>query len=211
MSDDVTFEGLGEFNPEVIPRPTEEVDLEQIWVEDFSRHSIHTRVIAFDQAIANTGWCIVSFQVGFPPQVEQAGTIKTETLNGRTSWDDTLERSQRLLGHAYELIFAEGVDLVLHEMPPVGNGPFMRGSWSSIVAATAVRGAAFMADIPVFHVSAQSVKKYLTEDANAKKKKVREAIDKLTDDGRLLMAGDIRLNEHIVDAIGIALTWEAQQ
>jgi Holliday junction resolvasome RuvABC endonuclease subunit len=167
------------------------------------------KVLAFDQAIANTGWCLCLNQEGIVTEVLDAGTIKTVASEERTSWDDTLTRSVQVMSGVLELLWKHVPDLVLHEMPPVGTGPFMRGTYSSVCAAVAVRCAAMQAALPVDQVSAQTVKKILTGNANAKKSEVRKAINKLLENGQLLLNPEmkIRLNEHIVDAIGIFLSF----
>jgi Holliday junction resolvasome RuvABC endonuclease subunit len=112
-----------------------------------------------------------------------------------------------------DLIWNLQPDLVLHEMPPVGSGPFIRGSYSSVCAAVAVRNAATQQEKPVDQVSANSVKKNLTGNGNAKKKEVRAAIEALIADGILYVnpGASLRLNEHIVDAVGIAITHNGAQ
>ena len=106
-----------------------------------------------------------------------------------------------------ELLWKHAPDLVLHEMPPVGTGPFMRGTYSSVTAAVAVRCAATTAALPIAQVSAQEAKNVLTGNPKAKKPEVRKAVNKLIEDGSLFLNPEtkIRLNEHIVDAIALIL------
>jgi Holliday junction resolvasome RuvABC endonuclease subunit len=170
-------------------------------------------VIAFDQALANTGWVVVRYDFFAPPLLYALGTIKTPPLDDRVSWDDTLERSTRLMAGVLDLLYLFGPDLVLHEMPPVGGGPFVRAAYSSVVAAVSVRTAAYLTKAPVDHISAQSVKKFLTGNGNAKKQEVRKAINALIESGRVDTnpAERFQLNEHIADAIGIALAYKGLQ
>lgn len=171
-------------------------------------------VIAFDQALANTGWVVVKYDFFAPPLLYAIGTIKTPPLDDRVSWDDTLERSTRLMAGVLDLLYVfEKIDLVLHEMPPVGTGPFIRAAYSSVVAAVSVRMAAYLVKAPVDHISAQSVKKFLTGNGNAKKPAVREAVLTLIESGKVDTnpAEKFQLNEHIVDAIGIALAYKGLQ
>jgi Holliday junction resolvasome RuvABC endonuclease subunit len=172
-----------------------------------------TRVLAFDQAIANTGWVLIQFVPGVATEILAAGTIHTTTEGDKVSWDDTLDRASRLFAEVSDLIWNLQPDLVLHEMPPVGSGPFIRGSYSSVTAAVAIRNAAMLQKRPVDHVSANAVKKNLTGNGNAKKKEVRAAVESLIADGVVFVnpGASLRLNEHIVDAIGIALTHNGAQ
>ena len=164
-------------------------------------------IIGFDQSLANTGWAVMDFRHEVPWIVAK-GTIKTKTADDRTSWDDTLERGTRILAAVIELLDTYPVDLVLHEMPPVGTGPFVRRSDASVVGATAVRGAASLSAIPVAHVAARKVKKHITGDPNAKKQAMKEAIEKRKADLLLVDTTEGRDNEHIYDAIGIILTFK---
>ena len=168
-------------------------------------------LIAFDQAIANTGWCLCLNQEGIVTEVLDAGTIKTVASDERTSWDDTLDRATQVMTGVLELLWKHAPDLVLHEMPPVGSGPFMRGTYSSVTAAVAVRCAATTAALPIAQVSAQEAKNVLTGNPKAKKPEVRKAVNKLIEDGSLFLNPEakIRLNEHIVDAIALILTYRS--
>lgn len=169
------------------------------------------KTIAFDQAIANTGWCVMFHQEGISSEILDAGTIKTVASDDRTSWDDTLFRSTQVMAGVLELLWKHVPDLVIHEMPPVGSGPFMRGTYSSVCAAVAVRCAALQAILPVAQVSAQEAKKFLTGDGNAKKPEVRQAVNKIIEEGWLFVNPEtkIRLNEHIIDAVALILAYRA--
>jgi Holliday junction resolvasome RuvABC endonuclease subunit len=169
------------------------------------------KTIAFDQAIANTGWCVMYHQEGISSEILDAGTIKTTASDDRTSWDDTLHRSTQVMSGVLELLWKHVPDLVLHEMPPVGSGPFMRGTYSSVCAAVAVRCAAMTAALPIAQVSAQEAKKLLTGDGNARKPEVRKAVTKIIEEGGLFVNPEtkIRLNEHIIDAIALILTYRS--
>jgi Holliday junction resolvasome RuvABC endonuclease subunit len=165
-------------------------------------------VISFDQALANTGWVLIDYRRPVPAIIA-GGTIKTRPSDDRTSWDDTLERASIILDGVNELLDTYSVDLVLHEMPPVGSGPFVRASYASVVASVAVRGAAHQHGLRTEHVAARKVKKHLTGNAGAKKKEVQDAIEKRIANGELADESPVRIkyNEHIYDAIGIAITY----
>jgi Holliday junction resolvasome RuvABC endonuclease subunit len=169
------------------------------------------KVLAFDQAIANTGWCVMFHQAGISSEILDAGTIRTVASEERTSWDDTLDRATQVTKQVLDLLWSHVPDLVLHEMPPVGSGPFMRGTYSSVCAAVAVRDAAMIAALPVAQVSAQEAKKVLTGDGNAKKPEVRKVVNRLIEEGSLFLNPEakIRLNEHIIDAIALILTYRS--
>ena len=165
-------------------------------------------LIAFDQAIANTGWAVLHFDSSNIVEIRGIGTIKTRTEGELTSWADTLDRSTRLATDIEKLLIQWQPNLVVHEMPPVGKGPFVRRSESSVVAATAVRITASSLSLPVEHVGANKAKKHLTGNAKAKKDEVKGAIKARIEHGSIIEVFETgRYNEHIWDAIALGITY----
>jgi Holliday junction resolvasome RuvABC endonuclease subunit len=210
---DSLLDPLDIFNPEPVFPPLKPVLVEPPPRPDYWGAERTRSIMAFDQAIANTGWVVMHYDFFDPPLMYAIGTIKVPTLEARTSWDDTLERSTRLMGAVVDLLYLYCPDLVLHEMPPVGTGPFVRAAYSSVVAATAVRCAAATRNMDIAQVSANSAKKCLTGNGNAKKPEVRKAVQALIDGGELKRNPDekFQLNEHITDAIALAWTYGTEK
>jgi Holliday junction resolvasome RuvABC endonuclease subunit len=206
------FDALDIFNPSSGPDiPTTNVEfMEPPPVPHLLGAERSATVMAFDQAIRNTGWAVIHYEFFAPPLIYAIGTIKTSPDEERVSWDDTLERATRLMAGVMDLLYLYGPEVVVHEMPPVGGGPWVRAAYSSVVAAVAVRNAAYLVKAPVTHISAQTVKKFLTGNGNAKKTAVRAAVLTLLESGQIQTNPQekFQLNEHIVDAIGLALTYQ---
>jgi len=153
-------------------------------------------ILAFDQAVAATGWaCLVATEDEVT--IRGLGTFKTVPITG--GHEDTLLRAVQLHADFERLIDGLGPDIVAHETPPVGAR--MSRPESSLVAATALRIAAAHAHIDVVMIGAQRAKKRLTGNGNATKPQVREALLSL-----LPSLSGHRLNENVVDATAIGMT-----
>lgn len=159
---------------------------------------------AFDQSLTNTGFVYFSYGTegirGL--RIHEMGVI--QTLPVRKGWADNLARCASIYEQVCALLGPElHADQVLCEMPPIGKGMYRPDA--SIVAAAAVYCAAAMWEIPCDVVSANTVKRYLTGNGSAEKKEVRKALeDKFADQ---LDNKRFRKNEHVFDALGIAVTW----
>lgn len=153
------------------------------------------RILSFDQSLANTGWAyIVCGRVG------ETGNIKTERED--KGHEDNLNRATTVFVEVLGLMqrFEMGrADLVVHETPPVG-GRMMRPE-ASLMAATAIRIAAYQRWVPVGMVGAQKAKKRWTGNGNAKKGAVKEAVLRL----HPYLKDLAPMNEAVIDAIAIGL------
>lgn len=153
------------------------------------------RLISFDPSITNTGWVVCDYTHDNGLVLVDFGVIKT--VKAGVSWDDTLTRAQEIYEEVGHLLHDTKLQLVLHEMPPVGSGHTMHNAYAPIVSSTAVRCAATQAHLPVGMVAANRVKKYLTGDSYADKKAVQKAL--------IAIYADLpKMNEHAYDALGIA-------
>ena len=139
-------------------------------------------VVAFDQALANTGYVICEIADDKPFVVTEMGTLHTTTTDGRTAWDDNFYRTCELESAVSLLLDEKSPDLVLCEMPPVGQSGKMRRTESSIL-----------------------VKKHLTDNPSASKTEVRQALEERFGDA--LDNSLFHKNEHTFDALGIAVTY----
>lgn len=161
-------------------------------------------VIAFDQALANTGWVQVQFKRGHLPIVIEVGMLGTEApdLKGHAA---NLTRSLDLY-HQFGWVLDRRVcDLVVHETPPVGS--HMSRPESSLLAADGLWHTADRLGLTVKMVANQRAKKILAGNAKVDKRGLRLAVlQHLPDLERRRPA-----NEHTYDAAALALTaaWEA--
>lgn len=162
------------------------------------------RVLSFDQSIANTGWCFITVRDGHP-FVELTGHHKTPAEKGMAA---LLRRANEVYDEIVRVIedvstAYERPDFITFETP-VG-GKTVMGASSSLLTALAVTIAAQNAGIPSQNVASQRLKLHLTGNRGASKKEVADAIRARMPD---LKERKIKpLNEHVFDAIGIALTF----
>ena len=149
-------------------------------------------VLAFDQALANTGWCLMR---PIYPYVIRTGVIRTDTDIGHEG-----NLSRTILVHdAVKALIDTHLDLVVHETPPVGPG--MYRPESSLLAATAIRIAAHDHGVALTMAPAQRAKVRLTGDAQATKADIKAGIKKLWP--HLPILGP--WNEHVRDAIALGI------
>jgi len=153
------------------------------------------RILSFDQSLSNTGWAYIE-----QGRVVETGNIRTEKED--KGHEDNLNRGVAVYIEVEGLFerFEMGRDtLVVHETPPVG-GRMMRPE-ASLVAATAIRIAAYRRWVPVAMVGAQRAKKRWTGNGNAKKGAVKEAVLRL----HPYLKDLAPMNEAVIDAIAIGL------
>ncbi len=162
-------------------------------------------VLSFDQSLANTGYVVLDYCLAVGVSILEMDVVHTYTVNNNTSWTDTFQRATQLAPHVSSLIIKYHPRIILHEMPPIGKGPFVHRSDSSIVTAVAIWLVADMGEIPVAMVAANKMKKHLTGNPKASKAEVRAALEARYDE-KLRMPG-FRRNEHTFDALGIAVTY----
>ncbi len=194
---------LDEFNP----THTEveiEVELALVQVPDCVQFGAESTIVSFDQSIANTGYVVLRPDDIDGIEIITMGVFNTTASPDMMQWENTLHRSTQLFAFVVDLLREHNPTLVLHETPPVGHSR-MFNTESSIVTATVVRNVAATLAMPVQMVSANRVKKHLTGNRNAKKKEVRQALEKRFE--VQLKTPGLRKNEHTFDALGIAITY----
>jgi Holliday junction resolvasome RuvABC endonuclease subunit len=164
-------------------------------------------VVAFDPAIANTGYAVVD-RSGERLHILDMGVFSTTATPDRSSWDATFKRAVALDVFVRGLLCKWTPALVLHEMPPVGGGPTIHRADSSIVASCVVQLASAALEVPVQMVSAQKAKKVLTGKAKADKKQVRRVLEEMFP--AEVKTRSLRWNEHSADALALVVTWGAR-
>jgi len=163
----------------------------------------HTQVLAFDPALANTGWACVTFHSAFAtPVIVARGTFTTAPEDGSTVGIlGSLERGDLIYSFTDSLISQfEGVTIV-HEVPVnQANATFVRKVEGGPVSAMAVRAAARNNGHVPEPIEVQTWKKCLCNDGHATKEAVAVALGEV-------FPGLGRSNEHVRDALGCALGW----
>lgn len=154
-------------------------------------------VLSFDQALANTGWVWVTHRGGGEYTL-QAGMLVPPEMNAKGN-ELSLRRGGWLFDQIFGMVIEGAPGVVLHEEPPVARGRMSRPE-SSLLAALAVRNAVGSKAVPV---SAQTAKKRFAGDPNADKRLVRQGLLSVFPPAATLKP----LNEHIIDALALALVW----
>lgn len=168
------------------------------------------KIISFDQALSETGYVVIqSLADHGPPRFEATGMLTaTHDVKGH---ENTLLRASSLYLEAKGLIayHKPAMDnlplVVVHETPPTsaGHGKMARPE-SSLLAALAIRVAAMECNCRVVMRARQKAYKRFTGSGNAEKKFMKEALTKLLD-ARGIKRPEGPWNQHIIDALGIAL------
>lgn len=120
-------------------------------------------VLAFDQTIRNTGWCMVT-RDAVSAVVVASGTCRTRPA-GLKGWAETLAGAEAVCDKIAGVLDAyrwyDGVEVV-HEAPPTGGGRLARPE-STLLAALGVRRAAAAVGLPVTMLANQSAKRLLVD------------------------------------------------
>lgn len=154
-------------------------------------------ILSFDQALANTGWVWIVHKGGGEYML-QTGMLIPPEMNVKGN-ELSLRRGNWLFDQIFWMVIEGSPDVVLHEEPPVARGRMSRPE-SSLLAALAIRNAAGPKAVAV---SAQKAKKRFAGDPNADKRLVRKGLLSVFPPAATLKP----LNEHIIDALALALVW----
>lgn len=156
-----------------------------------------TKIMAFDQTLANCGWVSVLINDGELWPIE-SGTIKGQWLDAGML--EPVREAVVLREMASAFMVREFPSLILLELPPIRRPGMERES--SLLGAVAVSMAAADHGLTVVGVSAQKAKRELTGFANAKKPLVRQAVQERWPEYTKLLT-----NEHQRDAWVLAWYW----
>lgn len=163
-------------------------------------------VLVVDQALANSGYALIMMDLN-NFSVAWTGTLTTESVS--KGHEDTLLRGDSMYRQYLSLIAMTTPDVIIHETPPVGGK--MARPESSLVAATALRCAASSAliasSVPIRMIGAQTAKKRITGNGNAKKPEVHAKL-------RLMLPGLAHkkpMNQHILDAIALGVVYAEEE
>lgn len=178
---------------------------------DWLEHPWPTSVVlGIDQSLANTGWALLSFRDGHRPRLEDYGTIVTKPSDTLTSYADSLARGEEIytavrgLMQESLVLSWEGITVV-HETPAIDTLTGHRPAKieGGPIAAMVVRTAALECAVDSVHmVHAQHAKRVVVGTARADKGDVKKAVLEALDNP----PKPHRVNEHVCDAIALALT-----
>ena len=162
-------------------------------------------VLAFDASMANTGWALVRFSPSsYIPRISLTGTIRTGRDDGSNdSIKGSLERGDLIYREACTVFEAIHIDdlFVVHELPAMQTMvKQVRKAEGGPISAMAVRAAALAHGYEPLTVHGTTMKRLVTGDGKATKQQVGEAVVELF---RFLT----KSNEHIRDALGLAVAW----
>lgn len=162
-------------------------------------------ILGFDQSMANTGWAEVSFIPGLRPVLYASGTIRTAPSEELTGFYDSFNRGDYLFDTYSALIgtaLSKGMDGIAHEMPANMGAVKSSNGEAPIIAAMALRSAvrAQAPLVPLMIVPATRAKATASGRKYAEKSEMRTAVM------RILGYETWRTNEHVTDAVAIAVT-----
>lgn len=157
-------------------------------------------VLAFDQAVAHTGYAVVRVHNDGIELLEK-GQIQEPAIPGLKGWTDTLQRATNLALELEPIVMRWRSCVlpleVVYEMPSVKG---MRVD-SALLGGLAVTTVAARYALPCHGVETQHAKVVLTGDRRSEKRHMKDAVLRYID------KPGSPFNEHIVDAIGLALTY----
>lgn len=156
------------------------------------------RLLMVDQAVAKSGWVILDFLDNTFCELDRGMWQAAIPIKGHRS---TLEMAACCFHYFENILLRNGIDQVVHEMPPVGGG--MVRPESSLIAATTLWCASYKFGISIDMMGAQKAKKRWTGYANATKTEVRQAVLKPYPQ----FAKSKPWNQDICDAVALGLTW----
>ena len=161
-----------------------------------------TKVLAFDPALANTGWALVHF-FAYPmhPVIGASGTYVTKPADASSAGIiGSLERGDAIFEFVDRLIKNMEPDIVMVHETPVNqaNAAFVHKSEGGPVSAMAVRAAMRNNGHEPMAIEVQTWKKRVTDNGHADLHEVAAVIAEVFPDLK-------RSNEHVRAALGCAL------
>lgn len=161
-----------------------------------------TSVLAFDPALANTGWALVNFLARVPfPLIGATGTFVTGPEHGTGMGIlASLERGDLIYDFADRLIKGmEPATVMVHEMPVnQSNALQVRKAEGGPVSSMALRAAMRANGFVPESIEVQTWKKRITDNGSADLSAVAAAIAEI-------FPGLRRSNEHVRAALGCAV------
>lgn len=160
------------------------------------------RILGIDQTLANSGWAYLDFTGGEWTLLGYGTIVTPANLKGHKG---TFDRSLVLYHEYIQLLTSINPQTVAWELPAVGGS--MHRPESSLIAGALLRIAVAEAcpDAIIDVVGAQTAKKHITNNGNCSKQQmgagVRARMDSITN-----ASSDMKCNEHVRDAIALALT-----
>lgn len=172
----------------------------KVWTPPDPARFRHGYVLSFDQTLTHTGYTVV--QSDYSGLWVRMGDVVDVTTN-RKGFEETYHKAEQLAPRLAGLCaMGSFVDSIVHEMPSVQG----YRTESSLIAGLLIRQAASQTarGVPVVAVSNMSMRALLNapEDRH-EKKHVRIAVEALIPKEHRTTR---RWNEHVHDAVGLALT-----
>lgn len=172
-------------------------------------------VLAFDQAIRNTGWVLVGFSAN-RAGIMNAGVLQTKKPVRNLGWESTYASAMEMADQI-DQVFADRLrigirpTLIVHETPP-SAGKAARPD-SSIMTGMAVRLAArkHCPDVPLLMIGKQKAANFLLGQPNADKSEVRDFLQAASwVDALDVLDQRSTYNEHQYDALSLAVSGQAE-
>jgi Holliday junction resolvasome RuvABC endonuclease subunit len=165
-------------------------------------------VLAFDASMRNTGWALVRFtRTTHRPMALLSGTIRTGREDGSNdSILGSLERGDIIyeaVCTVFEAIEPYSLDdlIVVHELPAMqGKVKAVRKSEGGTISAMAMRAAGLAHGYKSEAIHGTTMKRLVAGNGLATKPEVGEAVKE-----RYALTGTS--NEHVRDALGLAMAW----
>jgi Holliday junction resolvasome RuvABC endonuclease subunit len=161
-----------------------------------------TTIVAFDPALANTGWACIQFHSYIPrPIIHSRGTFVTAPDDASNAGlTGSLERGDLIFRFARSLLDEmEPGAIVVYEAPiNQSNAAHVAKIEGGPISAMAVRAAMVVNHYTPVTIEVQTWKKFVCGDGRADKEAVAATIGQI-------FPGLGRSNEHVRDAIGVAI------
>jgi Holliday junction resolvasome RuvABC endonuclease subunit len=174
----------------------------EVEVEPTPKLKAGTTVLAFDQTIRHTGWCVVRADER-SLVVLQRGMLQTKPIPDKKGWEDTIPSAVEMHEQIHGVIVLHSeVSIVLHEAPPAKGFRIE----SSAMAALDIHLVCKKLQLPVEMIHRQRISNRLTGNGNAKKAVVAAALR-----SRTWITGVPLRNEHEYDAMAVAVGYLVEE
>lgn len=158
-------------------------------------------MIAFDQSIRNTGWVHLISDGAGAVKLKSLGTLRTKPKEQK-GWESTLADANELYG-LLRVLFWNLFPTEEHGIAFESPAAYGLRTESSALSAFAIKILAHEEGVVPSMIGAQTMKKFMTGNGNAKKPQVKLSIE---NNFKWIENLHWLRNEHERDALGIGLT-----